>query len=48
VVQKGGTVRAGDCNLFCGKGNENHQLGIFVHHRIVPAVKGVEFVSDRV
>ena len=23
----GGTVKAGDCNLFYGKGNENHQLG---------------------
>ena len=22
-----GTVRAGDCNSFYGKGNENHQLG---------------------
>jgi len=24
---KEGTVRAGDCNFFYGKGNENHQLG---------------------
>jgi len=47
---KGGTERAGDYNFFYGKGNENHQLGtgFFVHHRVVPAVKRVEFVSDRV
>jgi len=47
--EKGGTVRAGDYNIFYGKGNENHQLGrdFFVHRRIVLAVKRVEFVSDR-
>jgi len=46
---KGGTVRAGDYDFFYGKGNEKHQLGMsfFVHHRIVSAVKRVEFVSDR-
>jgi hypothetical protein len=36
-----------DYNFFYGKGDENHQLGTecFVHHRIVSAVKGAEFVS---
>jgi hypothetical protein len=46
---KVGTARAGDCIFLYGKGNENHQLrtGFFVHQRIVPAVKIVEFVSDK-
>jgi hypothetical protein len=45
-----GTERAEDYSFFCGKGNENYQLGtgFFVHHRIVSAVKKAEFVSDRV
>jgi len=49
VGQKGYCKSRG---LYCfvyGKRNENRQLGteFFVHHRIVPAVKRVEFVSDR-
>jgi hypothetical protein len=46
---KGGTARAGDYTFFYEKRNENHQLGtgLFVRQRIVPAVKKVEFVSDR-
>jgi hypothetical protein len=42
-----GAVRAEDYIFFYGKGKENHQLvtRFFVHHRIVRAVKRVEFVS---
>jgi len=47
---KGGTVRARDYNFFHRKGNEIHQLGtgFFVHHRIVSALKRVDFVMERV
>jgi hypothetical protein len=35
--------------IFYGKCNENHELGtgIFVHKRIISAVKRVEFISSR-
>jgi len=38
---KGAQLRAGDCDFFYGKGNENQQLetGFLVHRRIVSAVK---------
>jgi exonuclease III len=45
---KGGTEWADDCTFFYGDGNEDHQLGtVFVHKRIISAVRRVEFVSDR-
>jgi hypothetical protein len=35
--------------LFCGRGNENHDMdrGFFVYHRIVSAVMRIDFVGDR-
>jgi hypothetical protein len=44
----GGTEPAGEYTFIYRKGNENHELGtgLFVHKRIMSAVKRVEFVSD--
>jgi exonuclease III len=46
---KSGTERAEDYTFFYGQGNGNHQLGtgFFVRNRIVSAVRGVEFISER-
>jgi len=45
-----GQRKRGDYNFSYGNEHENRQLGtgLFVRHRIVPAVKREEFVSDRV
>jgi hypothetical protein len=44
-----GHCKSRDYIFFYRKGNENHQMGteFFVHHRVVSAVKRVEFVSNR-
>jgi len=46
---KGGTVRAGIIFLSMEKENKiiNRERDFYVHYKIVSAVKGVEFVSDR-
>jgi hypothetical protein len=45
-----GTAPAGEYTFFYGKGNENNELGtgFFVHKRMISAVRGVKFVSDRI
>jgi hypothetical protein len=44
-----GTATAGEYKFFYGKGNENHEFStqVFVHKRIISAVKGVELDNDR-
>jgi hypothetical protein len=44
-----GNEPAGKHTFLYGKGKKNHELGtdIFVHNRIISAVKREEFVSDR-
>jgi hypothetical protein len=46
---KWGTARVGDYIFSYGIGKENHRLRtrFFVHHRIVSAVKRLEFISGR-
>jgi exonuclease III len=48
--EKEDTERAEDYTFFCGKGNEDHQLGtsVSIHKKILSAVRRVEFVSDRI
>jgi hypothetical protein len=41
------TKPAGKHKFFIGKGNENHELGIFVHKKVISAVMTIEFVCDR-
>jgi hypothetical protein len=49
VWDRGGTKRAGNTHFSHGRGNENHELItiFFVHKRIIPVVKRVEFVVSR-
>jgi len=43
-------LSAGDYIFFCGKENENHQLGtgFFLDHKTVSEIKKIEFISDKV
>jgi hypothetical protein len=45
----GGTKASREYTFFYGKGNENHDFGrgSFEHKRIISAIKGVEFIIDR-
>jgi hypothetical protein len=49
-VGQRGHSKSRDYNYFYGRGNKDHLLarGFFVHQRIAPTVKRVEFVSNRV
>jgi hypothetical protein len=46
-VGRGGISNSRQVYIFYGKGNVNYQLGkgVFVHNRIISAVKRVEFVT---
>jgi len=47
---KGGNIRTGEyVFFFWWKMKQNHPLGsgFFVHHRIIPAAKRVEFITNR-
>jgi hypothetical protein len=46
---RSGTEAAGQYTFFYGKGNQNNELdtSLFVHKRIISAVKREEFVSHR-
>jgi exonuclease III len=48
--EKGGTERAQDYTFFYGEGNGDHQLGVglVVYKKIIPAVRRVEFIGDRI